>query len=153
MKNILKITFVTAMLALFTGCETTELDLLDNPNAIGAEVASPNFVLNQIQLSFNGIVSGFRGSSTNITRMTAQFGQYNGSVTVNSLNGTWSSAYNMFANVDLIEEISAGSEVAIPYHVALAQIMEAYTYISLVDYVGDVPYSKQISLVISQHLH
>ena len=34
MKNILKITFVSAMLALFTGCETTELDLLDNPNAI-----------------------------------------------------------------------------------------------------------------------
>jgi hypothetical protein len=142
MKNILKITFVSAMLALFTGCETTELDLLDNPNAIGAEVASPNFVLNSIQLSFNNIVSGFRGSSSGITRMTAQFGQYNGSVTVNSLNGTWSSAYNMFANVDLIEEISAGSEVAIPYHVALAQIMEAYTYISLVDYVGDVPYSQ-----------
>ena len=60
MKNIIKITFVTAMLALFTGCETTELDLLDNPNAIGAEVASPNFVLNSIQLSFNGIVSGLR---------------------------------------------------------------------------------------------
>ena len=79
MKNIIKITFVTAMLALFTGCETTELDLLDNPNAIGAEVASPNFVLNSIQLSFNGIVSGLRGSSSNITRMTAQFGQYNGS--------------------------------------------------------------------------
>ena len=82
MKNIIKITFVTAMLALFTGCETTELDLLDNPNAISADVASPNFVLNSIQLSFNGIVSGFRGSSSNITRMTAQFGQYNGSVTV-----------------------------------------------------------------------
>ena len=104
MKNILKITFVTAMLALFTGCETTELDLLDNPNAISADVADKNFVLNQIQLSFNGIVSGFRGSSSNITRMTAQFGQYNGTIGVNSLNGTWASAYNMFANVDLIEE-------------------------------------------------
>ena len=46
MKNILKITFVTAVLALFTGCETAELDLLDNPNAISADVASPNFVLN-----------------------------------------------------------------------------------------------------------
>ena len=95
------------MLALFTGCETTELDLLDNPNAIGADVASPNFVLNSIQLSFNGLLVGLEEVHQVITRMTAQFGQYNGSVTVNSLNGTWSSAYNMFANVDLIEEINA----------------------------------------------
>tara|TARA_B110000114_G_scaffold88714_1_gene93748 strand:+ start:1 stop:1584 length:1584 start_codon:yes stop_codon:yes gene_type:complete len=130
------------MLALFTGCETTELDLLDNPNTISADDASPNFVLNSIQLSFNGIVSSFRGSSSNITRMTAQFGQYNASVTTSSLNGTWGSAYNMFANVNLMEEISASSEAGLPYHVALAQIMEAYTYISLVDYVGDVPYSQ-----------
>jgi len=142
MKNIFKITFVTAMLALFTGCETTELDLLDNPNAISADVADKNFVLNQIQLSFNGIVSGFRGSSSNITRMTAQFGQYNGTIGVNSLNGTWSSAYNMFANVDLLETISANTEGGLPNHVGVAQIMEAYTYITLVDYVGNVPYSQ-----------
>ena len=142
MKNILKITFVTAMLALFTGCETTELDLLDNPNAISADVADKNFVLNQIQLSFNGIVSGFRGSSSNITRMTAQFGQYNGTIGVNSLNGTWASAYNMFANVDLLETISGNTEGGLPNHVGVAQIIEAYTYITLVDYVGDVPYSQ-----------
>ncbi|MDB9911250.1 SusD/RagB family nutrient-binding outer membrane lipoprotein [Flavobacteriaceae bacterium] len=142
MKNILKITFVTAILALFTGCETTELDLLDNPNAISADVADKNFVLNQIQLSFNGIVSGFRGSSSNITRMTAQFGQYNGTIGVNSLNGTWASAYNMFANVDLLETISGNTEGGLPNHVGVAQIIEAYTYITLVDYVGDVPYSQ-----------
>ncbi len=43
--------------------------------------------------------------------MTAQFGQYNGTigVTTSSLNGTWGSAYNMFANVDFMEETSAGN--------------------------------------------
>ncbi|MFT4673392.1 MAG: hypothetical protein ACI9R6_000277 [Saprospiraceae bacterium] len=142
MKNILKITFVSAMLALCTGCEVTELDLLDNPNNIGQEVADQNFVLNQIQLSFNSIVSGFRGSSMSITRMTNQFGQYNGSVTVNSLAGTWQSSYQMFANVDLLEAINTTTEAGIPYHLGVAQIIEAYTYISLVDYVGDVPYSQ-----------
>lgn len=141
MKNILKITFVAAMLGLFTGCETTELDLLDNPNAISADVADPNFVLNSIQLSFNGFMSSAL-ATTGITRMTAQFGQYNGEVTVNSLNGVWSSAYNTFANVDLIQEIDALSEVGVPYHVAVAQILEAYLYINLVDLVGDVPYSQ-----------
>jgi len=142
MKNILKITFVTAVLALFTACETAELDLLDNPNAISADVADKNFVLNQIQLTFNSIVSGFRGSSSNVTRMTAQFGQYNGTIGVSSLNGTWSSAYNMFANVDLLGEINDLTDEGIPYHMGVAQIIEAYTYITLVDYLGDVPYSQ-----------
>jgi hypothetical protein len=141
MKNILKITFVSAMLALFTGCEVTELDLLDNPNTIGQEVADPNFVLNNIQLQFNGITNGLRGSS-GILRMTAQFGQYSGAVTNMSLSGIWTSSYNMFANVDLLQGIDAESEIGIPHHVAIANIIEAYTYISLVDYLGDVPYSQ-----------
>jgi len=142
MKNILKITFVSAMLVFFTGCETTELDLLDNPNAIGQEVADADFVLNSVQLSFNSIISGFRGSSNNVTRMTAQFGQYNGSVTVNSLSGTWQNSYQMFANVDLLEQINGNTEAGIPNHLGVARILEAYTYISLVDYLGDVPYSQ-----------
>ena len=141
MKNILKITFVAAMLGLFTGCETTELDLLDNPNAISADSADPNFVLNSIQLSFNSFSAS--GTATNpITRMTAQFGQYTGAVGVNNLNGVWSQAYNTFANVDLVQEIDALSEEGIPYHVAVAQIIEAYMYMILVDLVGDVPYSQ-----------
>ncbi len=130
------------MLVFFTGCETTELDLLDNPNAIGQEVADADFVLNSVQLSFNSIISGFRGSSNNVTRMTAQFGQYNGSVTVNSLSGTWQNSYQMFANVDLLEQINGNTEAGIPNHLGVARILEAYTYISLVDYLGDVPYSQ-----------
>jgi hypothetical protein len=130
------------MLALFTGCEVTELDLLDNPNTIGESDADPNFVLNNVQLAFNGITSGFRGSSMNITRMTAQFGQYSGAISNTTLVGTWTSSYNMFANIDLLGEISAANEAGLPYHLGIAQIIEAYTYITLVDYLGDVPYSQ-----------
>jgi hypothetical protein len=143
MKNILKISCLFALLAFFTACETTELDeLLENPNTIGEGDADPNFILNNIQLSFNGITNGFRGSSMNITRMTAQFGPYNGAVTNNSLVGTWTSSYNMFANVDLLESINETSEVKFPHVLGIARIIEAYTYISLVDYLGDVPFSQ-----------
>ena len=48
----------------------------------------------------------------------------------------------MFANVDLLETISANTEGGLPNHLGVAQIMEAYTYITLVDYIGDVPYSQ-----------
>jgi hypothetical protein len=143
MKNILKISCLFALLAFFTACETTELDeLLENPNTIGERDADANFILNNIQLAFNGITNGLRGSSMNITRMTAQFGQYSGAVTNNTLVGAWTSSYNLFANVDLLEEISNNSEAGLPYHIGVAQVIEAYTYITLIDYVGDVPFTQ-----------
>ena len=124
----------------------TTPDLCDCAQPINGgsnETPDPNFVLNSIQYSFNEIVNGLRSSSHNITRMTAQFGQYNNNVTPSLLNGVWSSSYQMFANIDLLEEIdvTCGYD-PIPYHLGIAQIIEAYTFITLVDYVGDVPYSQ-----------
>ncbi|GER60744.1 hypothetical protein ULMA_28520 [Patiriisocius marinus] len=152
MKNLLKITLVSALMGLFVGCESGELDLLENPNDINIESADPNFVLNSIQLSFNTIFQGefvlgnFRdgvnSSSMQITRMINQFGQYNSIVDDNTLVNSWSNAYRMFANVDLIEQIDANDPDGIPYHVGVAQVLEAYTYMILVDYLGDVPFTE-----------
>ena len=36
----------------FASCETTELDLTQNPNALSPVDADPDFYLNQIQLSY-----------------------------------------------------------------------------------------------------
>ena len=52
MKNIFKITLMASLLAVLVGCETTELELLENPNNITVGSADPNFVLNDIQLNF-----------------------------------------------------------------------------------------------------
>ncbi|NNM24319.1 MAG: hypothetical protein HKO54_12290, partial [Flavobacteriaceae bacterium] len=56
-----KIKFGTLALfiGLLTSCEVVELELLENPNNITVESADPNFVLNDIQLTFRGIVGGY----------------------------------------------------------------------------------------------
>ena len=59
MKNIIKITLLASVIGLFTSCEVSELELLNNPNNITVESADPNFVLNDIQLTFRNIVSGY----------------------------------------------------------------------------------------------
>lgn len=142
MKNLFKLTLVSAMLVFFTGCETGELELLENPNSINVDSADPNFVLNNIQLSFNSIIGGVNGTSMEITRMINQFGQYNNTVTDNTLVGAWATAYGMFSDIDLIEQIDANDPDGIPYHVGVAQVLEAYSYMVLVDYLGDVPFSQ-----------
>ena len=50
MKNYFKVLGVVAIAGAlsFQSCETTELDLRTNPNALSADQASPDFLLNQI---------------------------------------------------------------------------------------------------------
>ena len=146
MKNIFKIAFLVSIVSFFTSCETVELDLLENPNNITVESADPNFVLNDISLDFNGIVGGYSGTDQVLTRMRNLFGTYPGAVTENTVAGEWATSYSMFSNIDLLQgindfQISEGGE-GIPNHVGIAQVIEAYAYMLLVDHVGDVPFSE-----------
>ncbi|MAN58755.1 MAG: hypothetical protein CMC08_02835 [Flavobacteriaceae bacterium] len=144
MKNILKITLVAGLMAFFTGCETTELELLESPNNITAESADPNFVLNDIQLTFRGIFSGYNTTSTELIRMDNLFSTYNGLVDVDNLNGEWQQSYQMFSNIDLLNQINdlRDEDDKITNHLGVAQTLEAWAYMLLVEYLGDVPYSQ-----------
>ena len=81
MRKILKITLLASVIGFFGSCEISELELLENPNNITVESADPNFVLNDIQLTFRGIAAGYSGTATGLTRMRYQFGTYANSVT------------------------------------------------------------------------
>lgn len=144
MKNILKITLLSAVLAVFTGCETGELELLVSPNSVTVDNADPNFVLNDIQLTFNGIVGGYSGPSRAITRQVYQFGTYNNAVDETTLQGEWQQSYQMFSNNDLLQGIDAAleDEGGVPFHTGMGKVIEAYAYMLLVDYVGDVVFSQ-----------
>ena len=97
MKNIFKITLLASALAFFTGCETVELELLENPNNISTGSADPNFILNDIQLTFaRNVWNGFNGTDLPLVRMTNQFGAYNNLVDDLTLVGEWQQSYQMF---------------------------------------------------------
>ncbi len=147
MKNLIKIVFVSALVAFTTSCETGELELLTSPNGITTDSADPNFILNDIQLSFNGVVSGFNAPSRAITRMENQFGGYNQTITNTTTNAEWATSYQIVANVNLLQtindEASEGDEI--PFHLGMAKIMQAYSFFLLVDYIGDVPFTEAVN--------
>ncbi|MEL6811062.1 MAG: SusD/RagB family nutrient-binding outer membrane lipoprotein [Bacteroidota bacterium] len=144
MKNIFKITLLASVIGFFASCETGELELLENPNNITVESADANFVLNDVQLAFNGIANGYSGSNTGLMRMRNQFGTYANAITDQTTNGEWNGSYQMFGNIDLLLGINDLAEEGdeIPYHVGMAQVLEAYAYMLLVDHLGDVPFSE-----------
>ena len=53
-KYLYKTSRITAVICLLfvISCETTNLDINDNPNALTLESADPNFVLNTLQFAF-----------------------------------------------------------------------------------------------------
>ncbi|WP_432411615.1 SusD/RagB family nutrient-binding outer membrane lipoprotein [Rasiella sp. SM2506] len=146
MKNLLKITLLSGVIALFASCETSELELLVSPNDVTTDNADPNFVLNDIQLTFNTVVGGYDGSSRAIVRQINLFDSYSGAVSNTTLNTSFSQSYQMFSNIDLLQGINdvQADNGGIPYHVGVAQIIEAYAYMLLVDYLDEVPFSEAV---------
>jgi len=142
MKKIFKITTILSIIALFVSCDATDLELLDDPNELNPSVADPSFLLNDIQLSFNSIMNDFNSASSGVIRMRNQFGTYPNAVDGGTLDfdgGAWTRTYNATANINVLEGL-ANEDNGLFVHLGMAHILEAYAYVTLVDYLGDVPY-------------
>ena len=144
MKNIFKFSLFLSACAIFVSCETTELELLENPNAVNVESADPNFVLNQIQLDFNSIVGSYSGNDQGLVRLAYQFGTYSNAIDDLTGGTSWDGSYGMFANIDFLESVIETNELDLPYHIGITKVLEAYGYMLLVDHFGDVPFTQAV---------
>lgn len=144
MKKIQKISiFVFLLLGLaFTSCETTELDLLDDPNDVTLDKADLNRFLNQIQLDFASFMRQVGNNDAQLVRVNYMFGrQYENNFQPAVLDGEWDLAYQgMFSDMAAAEPLAVSAEAN--KHLGIMRILKAYTLVTLVDNWGDVPYSQ-----------
>ncbi|WP_343768742.1 SusD/RagB family nutrient-binding outer membrane lipoprotein [Gangjinia marincola] len=142
MNNNIKIgltTVVVILTVLLNGCETTELDVLDDPNNVNPEEANPDFLINQIQLDFNSFIGQVNGIAMDYSRMTHLFGEY--FFDPAGLNTAWRLAYaDVFEDTILLESVAEEREFYT--HAGAGQVMRAYTLVTLVDLFGKVPFSE-----------
>ena len=145
MKNIFKYLSIGLIGGvLFTGCETTNLDLTDDPNALTPAQADPDFYLNEVQVRFARVVESLGETGAETVRMEWMGSRnYQNAYSPQNFDGTWEDAYQ--------EVIKNGRDLAplaeeagLVHHIAIAQLIEAYTITLLVDYFGDIPYSEAI---------
>ena len=134
---------------LIYSCESTELEILENPNAVTPDQSDINFFLNSIQ---NGAIVQFAGTPLNtlglsefgqeVTRMLHMFGPtYQNAYTPSSLNQTWTSVYSL-ALPDIRTMVPIAEEQGLFTHVGIAKVLEAMMMVNTVDFYGDVPYSE-----------
>jgi hypothetical protein len=141
-KNIL--IAVTAGLFALASCETTDLDLVDNPNALNPSQADATFFLNNVQISFAGWVQGFANRGAALSRINQMSGRNYAQVySPSNFDGSWTSAYQgMMEDIRLMNLLADESGLTI--HKAMGQTMQAYIMVTLVDFFGDVPYSEAL---------
>lgn len=143
MKKIIKyiaVVFVTG--ALFNSCETTELDLTSNPNALTPSQADPDFYLNAAQERFARVVEQMGEIGSEVVRIE-QMGtrNYQNAYSPSTFDTPWERAYQeAIKNIRDMNVIAEESELF--YHIAMGQMMEAYLATLFVDYFGDIPYSE-----------
>nr|WP_299385721.1 SusD/RagB family nutrient-binding outer membrane lipoprotein [Allomuricauda sp.] len=164
MKNISRYMTLTVLggLLAFTSCETTELDLTANPNFLTPDQAGVDFFLNSIQEDFvrqfegdadfdlndnwqsggNTTGDGFNELGMELTRIVNMNGRnYNTVYQDSDMNDEWLNAYRgVLADIRAMTPLA--EEAGLTRHIGIAQFIEAYLMISMVDFFGDVPYTE-----------
>ncbi|MEZ4778986.1 MAG: SusD/RagB family nutrient-binding outer membrane lipoprotein [Flavobacteriaceae bacterium] len=139
----LKISIAFTFISLvFTSCETTDLDLLENPNEINTEKANIDRFLNQIQIDFASFMYQIGDNASELTRIDYMFGRtYENNYQPAVLNGLWATAYSGHL-ADIAAALPLAEEVGLNKHAGIMKVLKGYTYITLVDNFGDVPFSQ-----------
>lgn len=146
LKNIkqllIKGSLVSFSLIGLVSCESVDLEILDNPNALTPGQSDLNLFLNSIQLGTNTFFQQVNDEGMQVTRITVMAGPtYTNAYAPTQFNGPWSTAYaTVFADVNAM--IPVAEQQGFYKHVGIAQILQAYIAVTLVDYFGDIPFSE-----------
>ena len=145
MKHLItKFFFSSGLFLLFLSCETTELDLTENPNALSPSQADATFFLNKTQVDFAYWVHyvGHRGGE--LTRINYMNGRnYKNVYDPSDWDHIWRTAYKTIMEDIRLMNILA-DESGLTFHKAMGKVFQAYILITLVDYFGDIPYSEAL---------
>lgn len=152
LSKTINIGFAALVLLLGAGsCETIELELVDDPNALNATNASPDFYTNAIQISLRNLFGGDETDSNGtslsergaeVSRLLHMFGPlYSNAYQPGDHDFAWTTAYaEVLADVRSLEPIAIQEELYM--HLGIAQVAEAYAIATMVDFFGDVPYTE-----------
>lgn len=144
MKRLYKL-FIVVTVFVVSSCGLTELDLLDNPNAVTPENAEVGLFFNAIQLNFKDFYHNAQDLTMPVVRMRAMTGgnSYNNAYAPTTFNFLWNRAYaDLLPDIDQLIEIAETPGNEVPLFAGAGRIFKAYILMTLVDLFGDIPFSQ-----------
>ena len=141
MTKLIKYLFIVTMTLMIGSCKKLD-KLLDNPNNPTPEQADVDLYLNRVQLSFASLYNTASDFGGQLTRMTVFYGPtYTEGYSPQSFDGIWETAYTgVIKNADAM--IPLAKQQQKNFHAGIAEVLKAYTLMTLVDLFGEVPYTE-----------
>jgi len=151
MKKVYKFLLMMVVISssLFYSCETTQLEITDNPNGLSPDKADPDFLLNSIQVNYKNSIG--RETTTGFNNLGEQLGRiaqmnrgsdYLASLDGGTLDRPWSNFYSgMLPDIANIEALNSPDN-DLSFHLGIAKTLEAHMMMLLVDYLGDIVFSQ-----------
>lgn len=140
-KFCIPLSFVALM--LFNACETTDLDLQNDPNELGVGSANPSFILNSIQGTFGFQHFGLNAIAAPMVRHNHLFGTYANSAGTTTMNPPWQQTFQITTNLEFLKPIA--EERGLPQHVGVGQVIQAFSFVNLVDFIGTATFSEAVN--------
>lgn len=142
MKRILIHMLLIAGVFVVSSCDFDQY--LDNPNEVTSSSTNVDFLLNRIQTDFAAFYRSTSDRGQRVTRIAHQASDtYEISHQPVFQNGTWSTAYaNVLNDIKTLKDLAEKGNFR--RHLAIAQTIEAYVWMVLVDTFGDVPFSEAL---------
>ena len=143
MKSKIKICLAVALVIL-ASCNKQLNPLLNNPSVATPAAADNDLYLNNLQLSFRGFFQDATDLSDQLVRQEVMFGPtYFNAFAPTSFDDIWNKAYmDIFLTANTMIPLAEAKSLF--KHAGIAQVLKAYTMITMVDLFGDVPYSEAV---------
>lgn len=142
--SVLTVFFLSLLVVGTNSCETTELEILENPNALAPGEADVNFYLNNIQVNLADFFESVTEEGMEVTRILHMFGPlYSNAYQAPQFDNSYNLAYSgILADIRALEPLAEEQELYT--HLGIAKVIEAYVMMTLVDYFGPMPYSEAL---------
>lgn len=127
---------------LASSCKKNLDSFLTNPNNPTLSEANVDLLLNTVQLNFVDFYNSTEDIGGQLTRQQQWYGPlYNNGYTPNSFDGIWTTGYTgVVKNADQVIQLAVKEKKYVQS--GIAKVLKAYTYGTLVDYFGDIPFSE-----------
>lgn len=124
------------------------LDLREDPNAVQPNQILPSLVLNSMQRNLASMFNGASSTGASLIRqVNGGSSIYRTTITPETFNGVWSTAY-----ASILNDANQLMQLAVPdktkpneryaRHMGITRIIQAYTLVMLVDMFGDIPFTE-----------
>jgi hypothetical protein len=140
---IYSLAVATGLMCVMSCAENLD-ELLQDPNAVSSETASPDYLLNRIQLDYKDLWNSVADRGSRLTRQINQGSAlYINAYTPVSTNDTWETGYaEILSDIQFLEPLAEAGNFQ--RHLGIAKTIKAMTLIDLVDTYGNVPYSEAL---------